>query len=53
MQQIYSRTHLDLLGLIFDDDLMLLEGALQLFVPLQQRLAQFGGQLQICNERRE
>lgn len=43
-------THLDLLGLIFNDDLVFLQGTLQLFVPLQQRLAQLGGQLEICKD---
>ena len=39
--------YLDLLYLVLDDSLLMFDGGLQVFVSLQQGVAQLGGQLQV------
>lgn len=45
----FGRTHsyLDLLHLLFISDVHLLQGVLQLFVPLQQSLSQLSRQVEV------
>ena len=49
-QLVTSHTcHLYLLQLVLDDALLVPDGGLQVLVPLEQRVAQLGRQLQVCN----
>ena len=45
--------HLYLLQLVLDDALLVPDGGLQVLVPLEQRVAQLGRQLQVCNMAQE
>ena len=45
--------HLYLLQLVLDDALLVPDGGLQVLVPLEQRVAQLGRQLQVCNITQE
>ena len=44
---LYITAYLNLLYLVLDDSLLMFDGGLQVFVSLQQSVAQFGSQLEI------
>lgn len=45
-----SLAHLYFLGLVVHQGLLLSQGVLELLVALEQRLAQLGGQLEVCEK---
>jgi hypothetical protein len=47
-----SFTHLYFLGLVVHQGLLLSQGVLELLVALQQRFAQLGGQLEVCENNK-
>ena len=53
MTQVLSRSHLNFLGLVLDDGLLVLQRGFQLLVPLQQRLPEFRRQLEICKRSKK
>ena len=44
---LYITAYLNLLYLVLDDSLLMFDGGLQVFVSLQQSVAQLGSQLQV------